>query len=341
MQTLVSIIVPVYNTQPYLNECLDSLRNQDYKNIEVIIVNDGSTDNSKKIITDFINKYDLKNFILIDKENGGVCSARNMGLQKATGDWIAFVDSDDWVETSFVSDLINACRKNDFDFFLSGFRVYEMSEKKFEIWTDFSLEYAKMPEGIKELSSLDYVCGRFYKRELIENHSIKFDERIRFCEDNAFNYDYVGIIKAYGCSNKIGYNYRRGHEGTLSKSSVNPHMRKFLSHHMYNFCEKIPQELLAESFYENISLSRIVWNAVSTDVVVNILDGNYNAAKEKMRQPIALLIVDRFRPVNKKDKFILKLWKKPFFIFKLFVKIFYGNVDLIKKFRWLARFLTH
>lgn len=338
---LVSVIVPVYNTQLYIRECLDSLRCQYYDNIEVIIVNDGSTDKSEKIISDFIDEYKLINFRLISTENGGVCSARNVGLAQAKGEWITFVDSDDWVEKDYVSNMINAYEKRTFDFFLCGLRVFETSEEKFEIWTDFPVEYGKMPESIKYLTSLDYVCGRFYKKELIDKYSVSFDKRIRFSEDNAFNYDYIGFIGSFGCTNEIGYNYRRGHEGTLSKSSVNPHMRKYLCEHMYKFCDRIPKKYLEEGLIENKSLSRVIWTAVLTDAVVKILDQNYCDAKETIKQPLAIYLVNIFEPMNKKDKVMLFLWKKPFFIFKLFVKVFYGNVSFIKKFKKLAKFLTH
>ena len=93
---LISIIVPVYNVSEYLPRCLDSLINQTYKNIEIILVNDGSTDNSLEICKKYAEK-DLR-IKVIDKENGGISSARNTGIAEASGEWIGFVDSDDYIE---------------------------------------------------------------------------------------------------------------------------------------------------------------------------------------------------------------------------------------------------
>ncbi len=296
---------------------------------------------SRDIIKQFINDNNLNNFILVDTENGGVSHARNIGLSHVKGDWITFVDSDDWVEVTYISEIVNVISKYNTDFALAGFRAYELFEDKFDIWTDFPIEYGKMPEDIKYLTSFDYVWGRFYKRELIEHNGIRFDERIRFCEDNAFNYDYIGVIGSFACSDKIGYNYRRGHSGALSKGMVTPYMRKHLGEHMYNFCKKIPQSALNEALKENKSLSRVLWNAILTDIVIEILENNVTDAKMKKSQPLASFVVSAYAPMSKKDKVILSLWNKPFFVFKFFVKFFYGNLGVIKKFKKFAHFLTH
>ena len=341
MLPLVSIIIPVYNSQLYIQECLESMKNQDYPNFEVVIVNDGSTDNSKDIINQFINDNNLSNFILINTENGGVSRARNVGISRAQGEWITFVDSDDWIEVTYISEIMSVVSKYDVDFALAGFRAYELSEDRYDVWTDFTVEYGKMPEDMKYLTSFDYVCGRFYKRELIEKNDIRFDERIRFCEDNAFNYDYISVVDSFACSNKMGYNYRRGHSSAVSRSMVNPHMRKHLGDHMRNFCKNIPKSVLEEALKENKSLSRVLWNATITDIVVDILENNINDAKMKKSQALASCVVNAYAPTSRKDKVILSLWHKPFFVFKFFVKIFYGNIGVIKKFKKFAHFLTH
>ena len=106
----ISIIVPVYNTSPYLEKCLDSLVNQTYKNIEIICVNDGSTDNSAEILHRYSEIY--SNVIAIDQENQGVSAARNNALDKADGDYLMFVDSDDWVDQRICEKLLTAIRVN-------------------------------------------------------------------------------------------------------------------------------------------------------------------------------------------------------------------------------------
>ena len=109
MSKKISIIVPIYNTEQYLERCLQSLINQDYKNIEIILVNDGSEDNS----LDICNKYKNKDnrIIVIDKEHTGVSDTRNIGIKRATGDYIGFVDSDDYIDKDMFKNLINGAEK--------------------------------------------------------------------------------------------------------------------------------------------------------------------------------------------------------------------------------------
>ena len=100
----VTVIIPVYNVEPYLTRCLDSVLGQTYSNIEVIVVNDGSKDNTKKILDDYASKYE--NIIVKHIKNGGVANARNVGIQLATGEYIGFIDSDDHVDFSmYVNEL--------------------------------------------------------------------------------------------------------------------------------------------------------------------------------------------------------------------------------------------
>lgn len=110
---VISIIVPIYNTEKYLNECVDSIINQTYKNIEIILVNDGSTDNCLKICDEYAQKD--KRVKVIHKENGGLSSARNSGLDILTGKYVCFIDSDDYVATTFVYDMFNLITKYNAD----------------------------------------------------------------------------------------------------------------------------------------------------------------------------------------------------------------------------------
>ena len=107
----LSIIVPVYNTEKYLKACLGSIKNQTYRNIEVFVIDDGSTDNSGIIASEFCKNN--SNFFYHKKENEGTSSARNFGLSLATGDYISFVDGDDTIEKEFIEELVNTIREND------------------------------------------------------------------------------------------------------------------------------------------------------------------------------------------------------------------------------------
>ena len=101
----ISIIIPVFNVEQYLKQCLDSIVSQDCSSIEVILIDDGSTDGSATLCKDYANTYKYIKFLR--KENGGVSSARNMGLQHAKGEYVAFIDSDDWVESTYIETLLD------------------------------------------------------------------------------------------------------------------------------------------------------------------------------------------------------------------------------------------
>ena len=125
----VSVIVPVYNVEEYLERCLDSLVNQTLKDIEIIIVNDGSTDGSKEIIQKYLNKY--KNIVYLEKENGGLSSARNYGIPYAKGEYIGFVDSDDYVEITMYENMYNKAIEEKSDMVECDF-IWEYPNKKRE-----------------------------------------------------------------------------------------------------------------------------------------------------------------------------------------------------------------
>ena len=114
MKIKVSVIVPVYNVEKFIDKCLNSLVNQTLKEIEIIVVNDGSPDNSQKIIDEYVKKYPdkIKSFI---KENGGQGSARNMGMEKAVGEYISFVDSDDWLDLDTLEKMYFLAKKDKSD----------------------------------------------------------------------------------------------------------------------------------------------------------------------------------------------------------------------------------
>ena len=124
---LVSIIVPVYNVEKYLSKCIEILINQTYTNIEILLINDGSTDNSKKICEQFKEKD--SRIKLINKENGGLSDARNKGLQEAIGKYIAFVDSDDYVEKNYIETLYSLITKFNSEIAIADFRVIKGAKK--------------------------------------------------------------------------------------------------------------------------------------------------------------------------------------------------------------------
>lgn len=186
----VSIIVPVYNVEKYIERCLDSLVNQTLKDIEIIIVNDGSTDGSKEIIQKYLNKY--KNIVYLEKENGGLSSARNYGIPYAKGEYIGFVDSDDYVELTMYEKMYNKAIEEKSDMVECDF-IWEYPNKKRE---DIGKIYSDKKEAIVEARVVAW--NKIIKKDIIEKTKITFPEGLRY-EDIEFFYKIVPYL------NKISF----------------------------------------------------------------------------------------------------------------------------------------
>ena len=183
MEGKVSVIIPVYNAGKYLRACLDSVINQTHKNIQIVAVNDGSTDNSGEILDEYAENY--KNIKVFHTENRGVCAARNMGLDNADGEWIAFLDADDYLALNAIEILYSDGIKYNADI-LSGLLKEGVEESVFCetaetcVWTGL--------EGIEKALEDDRFtyssCAKLYKREFIKD--VRFVEGRKIHEDSYF-----------------------------------------------------------------------------------------------------------------------------------------------------------
>lgn len=199
-----SIIIPVYNVEPLLRRCLDSVLSQDYKNIEIIIVNDGSTDNSLAIC----NEYKAKDsrIILINKENGGLSSARNAGIEKASGDILLFVDSDDWINSNLCSSIVPIFNHKEIDIVIFGFTIIQGNRIK-RISNPHSKHISKEEamEGLLiDKSIRNYAWNKAYKTELFKN--VRYPEGKTF-EDVATTFKLFDNASSFYTLDKCLYNY--------------------------------------------------------------------------------------------------------------------------------------
>ena len=338
---MISIIIPVYRAEEYIVQCLQSIQNQTFQNYEVILVNDGSPDQTACIAEQFIREQKLDNFRMIHKENGGVSSARNAGLRLSGGQWIAFIDSDDWVEPQYLQNMMDSVAKHQSDLCLCGFDAYEMDANRFDPWSNYPQEYGQLPQDLPALTSIDYIWGRLYKNSILQEHHIFFNEQIRYCEDNAFNFDYIRRIRSFSCVDAIGYHNRRGHGSALSKSMIRPEMRIGFLPHAEQFWNAFSQDILIQTLQNNRSLSWIMWNVVSTAVVVDILGKRYADAKQRIASPMATAVVANYHPRTKKDRVMLFFWKHSFLGLKLLVRTYYGNFQKIKRHKKFFKFISH
>ena len=218
----ISVIVPIYNVDKYLDECLSSIVNQTYKNLEIILINDGSTDKSEIICKKYEKEDDR--IIVISKENGGVSNARNVGIKNATGEFIAFVDSDDTIDKTYFETLITNSKNNDLTickFLIFSNKIYKNKND------DNSITRIENNNLIllDKMCLLNTPCCKLFKTEIIKKNNIKFEESISLGEDLLFNLDYFKCIKSVFIINAHNYNYRYHGRNSLTTKYVNNSMK--------------------------------------------------------------------------------------------------------------------
>lgn len=199
MDNLVSVVVPIYNVEKYLNRCLDSILSQTYSNIEIILVDDESKDSSSTICERYA-KQDNR-IKVYHKKNGGLSSARNFGINKAKGDWLYFIDGDDWIDINTISNLVNSAIENNCQIAMGSY-IFCSSEEEFKK-TDIveTVELYTPKEALSEMTSglkyVFYAPNRLFKKELFSD--------IRFPLDKLFE-DMYTIYKVIDKADKIVYN---------------------------------------------------------------------------------------------------------------------------------------
>ena len=212
----ISVIVPVYNVEKYLNRCVESIINQTYKNLEIILIDDGSTDASSQMC----DAYEDNRIVVIHKENEGLGLSRNVGISKATGEYILFVDSDDYLDEDMIENLYTDMKENNADTCIGGYkRVYADRVEEYkniyagQVFYDEEIisnvlvkmfgKYGKIDDHI-EMS----VWKVLFSRDIIINNNIKFPSEKEFIsEDIIFDTAYYPKSKRLCISGDIGYNY--------------------------------------------------------------------------------------------------------------------------------------
>ena len=208
---MISIIVPVYNVAPFLNQCIQSIVSQSYSDFECILVDDGSTDGSGNICDQW--KIKDRRIKVIHQTNQGVSSARNKGLSVARGEYIAFIDSDDWVEHDYLEILMLKMNHRDCDLSVGGMTAnYKDGSIKISSYKDCRIEISPIGSAdFIEIESLYLLFGpviKIYKKKIIDQFDIHFDSNLSYGEDLLFNYEYLQHIKTIYTTRMDHYHYR-------------------------------------------------------------------------------------------------------------------------------------
>lgn len=209
MNKLVSVIIPVYNVEKYLEQCLDSVINQTYQNLQIILVDDGSTDGCPQICEQYAAKDPRVE--VIHRKNGGLTAARNTGLTAVKGEYIGFVDSDDWIHPEMYRHLVEILEKTDAD--ISTVEVEKTTgeistvQEPVEVKVLSQQEFAKVFFKIGSQKIVYYVWNRLYKKELLEPEH--FEEKFSIGEDVVASYKAWTKAEKIAVSNQLMYYYRQ------------------------------------------------------------------------------------------------------------------------------------
>ena len=222
-QPLVSIIVPVYNGEKTIERCLRSIQNQSYSNIEVLVVNDGSSDHTDRIIKKYAQRD--SRFRYIEKENSGVSDSRNVAMAQAKGDYFQFVDGDDWLVKQATEEFVNTALTFGCDMVISDFyrvcgrRIYT----KGHIDAGPVITRMKYAEYMMEAPANFYygvLWNKFFRADIIRTFALKCSLQLDWCEDFQFNLEYLQYVGKVGVIRKPLYYYVKT-KGSLVDTQVN------------------------------------------------------------------------------------------------------------------------
>ena len=212
MKNLISVIIPVYNSEKTLDKCINSILNQTYNNYEIILVNNSSTDSSKEIINKFIKNYKSIKYFNINEQSVG--KARNKGLSVANGEFICFIDSDDIVHKNYLKTLIDNINKHDMSICAFTNNIKKMTDSNKSIT---HLNQSQALEHILNNRKIQgYVWNKLFKSNIIKNNNLQFNETLKIGEDIDFVFEYLKYCKNIIYVNKKLYYYNKNTNNTVT-----------------------------------------------------------------------------------------------------------------------------
>ena len=294
----ISIIVPAYNVEKYISKCLDSIVEQTYKNIEIIVINDGSRDGTLNILKEYKEKDNR--VIIIDKQNAGVSQARNDGLKKATGNYILFVDGDDWINKNTCEVTFNKIIETNADIVMFSYvreydnksinksqlddnQIFEGQLLKEKVYRRLVGPYIKEELAHPEkLSSFSPIWGKLYKAELFQGHTFRDIKEIGSSgEDTYLNIEIMPNVKKLVYIKEFYYHYRKNNESSITKSVDMTIHEKGILH--YNELKKLIQKQnVDKSFYEALD-NFFAINIIAESMTVISRKGSSKEKKEALK----------------------------------------------------------
>ncbi|EHB6492001.1 glycosyltransferase family 2 protein, partial [Enterococcus faecalis] len=267
---LVSVVIPVYNVEKYVEKCLDSVINQTYQNLEIIIVNDGSTDNSLSVCQK--KKLSDSRIKLINKENGGLSSARNAGIECAQGEFICFIDSDDWIELDYIEVLLNGMENTNVDIsVIQMIKVKDFNKIAFQSESQTKWDIFERETAMRELFSSNLIGysanNKLYRISLFK--SIRYPEGM-LMEDKGTTYRLIDSSTKVAVNGSTKYHYYLRDNSILRTDFNQKNFDSFIIHEeILNFMDE---------HYPSISpkvKSRYVYEAIR--MMMRMIESNYTS----------------------------------------------------------------
>lgn len=238
---MVSIIVPVYNAEKFLHRCIDSILAQTFTDWELLLIDDGSKDRSGQICNEYVAKDER--IRVFHKENGGVSSARNLGLDHAQGEWITFVDSDDYLDGCYLKQFKICDSKIDL-------HCCHIQVEGWQEWVSYPFEdrvWENIPDFLTEnLRKLNFPFAKLFKLRIINENNLRFDKDIKYGEDTLFVYSYLVYTNKVASYSYDGYHYICSNNESLSKKH---YKWDVYSYTLNKICEQI--EILEKKYKWN------------------------------------------------------------------------------------------
>lgn len=256
MKPLISVIVPIYNTELYLEKCIHSIIEQTYTELEILLINDGSVDHSLNICYDFAKKDNR--IRVFNKKNSGVSNTRNLGIQKSRGEYILFVDSDDFIDVDYISKMYQEIEKNNYEMIISGMTFCDAQGKiiRRELYKTNNQRLI-LDEIMDDVINTLYFCSAcktLIKKSLIDHNHITFNEQLSFGEDFLFSYQLLKVSQKIGYLSDTGYYYRQNNMSLTHEINIEK-IKKYFCDNLIIFSQFDDSVLVANRIYTKLNIT--------------------------------------------------------------------------------------
>lgn len=314
---LITIIIPVFNTEKFLEKCIESVLGQTYKNIEIILINDASIDKSGEICEEYAKKYNNIKYIN-NKKNQGVSKTRNIGIENSTGRYICFIDSDDYISENYLENLYNNNEESSLAMceilrFCNG-KIFTKKILKNNINRYNKIEFLQL----YKIGLINSPCARLYDNNIINLSRIRFDEDLSLGEDLLFNFQYLKKVKNIKLIPNIYYYYRQENENSLSTKYVED-MLNIQKRLCTEFCEFFKENIEEEKSEDIINFCTTIVSNEFHNKNKNIFLQYMSARKILKDNWVKSTIEKQKKYMNKIEYFCIK--NNLYLMYKFIIKI--------------------